>query len=116
MLFPEFKRGFVIRVVHEQVKKAPSKNLSVCIAYLAPGGVIEPHHHKNEEVYVILEGQGNWFVDDTKKKLMPAEPGMFFHLPPDAWHGLENTGKTVMKILLATAPPNGPLPEWGGKT
>ena len=114
VLFPECRRGFVVRVVHEQNKKAPSKNLSVGLLYLAPGGVLAPHHHENEEVYCILEGQGIGFFG--KKKPVEVEPGMFFHLPAHAWHGLENTGKDMMKVLICTSPPFGLVPEWGAKT
>ncbi|MDA4113188.1 MAG: cupin domain-containing protein [Thaumarchaeota archaeon] len=111
VMFDGIKRGFVIRVVHSQNPKAPSKNLSVTLLYLAPGGSIAPHHHENEEVYIILQGQGKGFFGMSEP--VPVAPGTFFHLPANAEHGLENTGDDFMKVLITTAPPFGIVPEWG---
>src|SRR5205823_14507358 len=97
VLFDGIKRGFVVSVVHSQNPKAPSKNLSVTLLYLAPGGSIQPHHHENEEVYIVLEGHGRGFFG--RGEPVPVEPGMFFHLPANAEHGIENTGKDFMKVL-----------------
>jgi mannose-6-phosphate isomerase-like protein (cupin superfamily) len=110
MLYPECRRGFGVRVVHPQNPKAPSKNLSVQLLYIAPGGKIDPHSHENEEVYIILEGRGKGFFGMAKP--MDVESGMFFHLPANAEHGLENTGDTMMKVLITTSPPFPPSPEW----
>jgi quercetin dioxygenase-like cupin family protein len=110
VIFDEIRKGFVIRVVHAQNPKAPSKNLSVTLLYLAPGGSIAPHQHENEEVYVVLQGQGRGSFGTGVA--VPVEPGMFFHLPANAEHGIENTGNDFMKVLIATAPPFGIVPEW----
>ena len=110
VLFDGIKRGFVLRVVHEQNPKAPSKNLSVTLLYLAPGGSIAPHHHPNEEVYIVMEGTGKGYFGAGKPVEM--KPGMFFHLPKDAEHGIDNTGDVFMKVLITTAPPFGLVPEW----
>jgi len=110
ILFPECKRGFVVRVVHPQNQKAPSRNLSVSLLYLAPGGVLEPHNHENEEVYVILEGEGKGYFGLDGP--IAVERGMFMHLPPYAEHGLENTGTEMMLVLIATSPTLPAYPEW----
>jgi len=110
ILYSECKRGFGIRIVHPQNPKAPSKNLSITLLYLAPGGVLEPHHHENEEVYVILEGEGKGYFG--LREPIKVEKGMFFHLPPNAEHGLENTGNEMMKALITTSPTFPPSPEW----
>ena len=110
VLYSECRRGFGVRIVHPQNPKANSKNLSITVLYLAPGGVLEPHHHENEEVYVVLTGEGRGHFGLGKP--VSVEKGMFFHLPPNAEHGLENTGDEVMKVLIATSPPFPPSPEW----
>ncbi len=110
MLYKEFKRGFGIRIVHPQNPKAPSKNLSVQLLYIAPGGKVDPHSHENEEVYILLEGTGRGQFGLGKP--IDIEPGMFFHLPANAEHGLENTGKTMMKVMVTTSPPFPVWPEW----
>lgn len=110
VLYTSCKRGFGVRVVHAQNPKAPSKNLSITILYLAPGGVLEPHSHENEETYVILEGKGKGLFGLGEP--IPVGEGVFIHLPPNAEHGLENTGEKMMKILICTSPPLGAYPEW----
>jgi mannose-6-phosphate isomerase-like protein (cupin superfamily) len=110
VLYPDCVRGFGIRVVHPQNPKAESKNLSMQLLYIAPGGVLFPHSHVNEEIYYILEGKGRGEFGLTKT--VDIEKGMFIHLPSNAIHGLENTGETVMKVLISTSPPYGALAEW----
>ena len=110
VLYASCVRGFGVRVVSPQNPKAPSQNVGVTLLYLAPGGVLEPHHHENEEVYVILEGEGIGHFG--LKEPIKVERGMFVHLPPQAEHGLVNTGAHMMKVLLAVANP-GVSPAWG---
>lgn len=112
VLYPDCKRGFGVRVVHFQNSKAPGKNLSVNLLYLAPGGVLEPHNHENEEVYFIMEGKGKGHFGLGKP--IDVEAGMYMHLPPNAEHGLENTGNEMMKVMVCTSPPN-PRAEWDTK-
>jgi mannose-6-phosphate isomerase-like protein (cupin superfamily) len=109
MLYKEFKRGFGIRIVHPQNPKAPSKNLSVQMLYIAPGGSIEPHSHENEEVYILLEGTGKGYFGSGPVAIAPVT---YFHLPANAEHGLENTGDTMMKVMVTTSPPFPVWPEW----
>jgi mannose-6-phosphate isomerase-like protein (cupin superfamily) len=114
VLYSECKRGFGVRIVHSQNPKAPSENLSVTQLYIAPGGVLEPHHHENEEVYIILQGTGRG--EFGLGKPVDVEPGMFIHLPPNADHGIVNTGNEMMRVLIVTSPPFGPFPEWETKS
>lgn len=110
VLYDGCQRGFGVRVVHSQNPKAPSKNLSITILYISPGGELIPHGHENEEVYAILEGEGRGHFGLGEP--IKIEKGMFLHLPPNAEHGIENTGTEMMKIMIATAPPFGAFPEW----
>ena len=110
VLYEGCKRGFGVRVVHPQNRKAPSENLSVTLLYLARGGVLDPHDHENEEVYVILEGEGEGSFGLGEP--IAVEKGMFVHLPPHAEHGLKNTGKKMMLVMIATSPVLPAFPEW----
>ena len=110
VLYDICTRGFGVRIVHPQNTKAPSENLSVTLVYIAPGGVMEPHSHENEEVYVILEGEGKGYFGLGEP--IDVQKGMFVHLPPNAEHGIENTGDEVLVALLATSPASPLAPEW----
>ena len=108
-----FCRGFMLRVVHPQNPKAPSESLAVTVFYLHPGGVLEPHHHVAEEVYVILEGEGKGHFGLGKP--VDIRKGMYIYLPSDCEHGIENTGDEILKVLCAMSPPNPSFPEWKSK-
>lgn len=110
VLYAECKRGFGVRIVHPQNPKATSRNLSITLLYIAPGGILEPHGHENEEVYIILEGEGKGYFGLGEP--LDIKAGMFMHLPPNAEHGIENTGDKVMKVMIATSPPFPSAPEW----
>jgi quercetin dioxygenase-like cupin family protein len=110
VLYGGAQRCFGVRVVHQQNPKAPSKNFSCTIVYISPGGILEPHDHPNEEVYIVLEGEGKGFFG--LGKAIDIKPGMFMHLPPNAEHGVENTGDKMLKLLLCTSPQIGPMPVW----
>ncbi len=103
----QFRGGFVIRVIHPQT--TDSKSLSVSMMYLAPGGKMDPHEHKTEEAYIILEGEGEGYFGFEKP--IKIEKGMFIHLPSYAEHGLKNTGDQVMTVIVCTSPPSPPK-EW----
>jgi len=107
VLYRTVRGGFGIRVVHPQT--TGSKNLSALMLYLGPGGVMEPHDHENEEIYTILEGEGEGYFGQGKP--VKVEPGMFVHMPPHAEHGLKNTGDRMMVVLVCTSPPV-PAMDW----
>jgi quercetin dioxygenase-like cupin family protein len=100
--FESLEGAVNIRVVHPTAKAA-SKNLSVQMLYVAPGGRVKPGAHPNEEVYVVLSGEGRGLLAG---KPVALEKGLFIHLPPGSVHGVENTGDEMLIILIATAPPN----------
>ena len=107
VLFSTIRGGFGIRVVHPQT--TGSKNLSALVLYLGPGGVMEPHDHENEEIYMILEGEGEGYFGHGKP--VKVEPGMFVHMPAHAEHGLKNTSDRMMVVLVCTSPPF-PALDW----
>jgi len=110
VLYGGAQRCFGVRVVHQQNPKAPSKNFSCTIVYVSPGGFLAPHDHPQEEVYIVLEGEGKGHFG--LGKAIDIKPGMFMHLPPNAEHGVENTGDKMLKLLLCTSPQIGPMPVW----
>ena len=110
VLYPECVRGFGVRVVNPQNPKAPSKDLSANIVYIAPGGILEPHRHENEEVYIIVEGNGIGYFG--LEQPVEIKKDMFLHFPSNAIHGIKNTSASMMKIVTVNSPPVGHIPEW----
>lgn len=95
--------GVGVRVVHPVNPQAPSKNLGLVLFYIPPHVLLEPGQHETEETYVILKGAGTMKFHDEKRDV---REGDFVYLPPWCLHGIENTGRETMVVLICTAPPN----------
>ena len=95
--------GVGVRIVHPVNSKAPSRNFRLTMFYVPPHVALEPGSHHTEECYAILRGHGTMMLAG---KQVEVRAGMFIHLPPWCEHGIENTGKEAMEILISTAPPN----------
>jgi mannose-6-phosphate isomerase-like protein (cupin superfamily) len=63
------------------------------------------HSHSYDEVGYVVDGEG---VAHVGGGATPLRPGSCFHLPPDESHCIENTGRTVMRILGVFHPSGSP--------
>jgi quercetin dioxygenase-like cupin family protein len=65
---------------------------------LPPGTTIGLHTHENdEEIYVVLEGQGLYTGD---KERFVVKPGDVLRTKPFGTHGLENTENVDLKLIV----------------
>ena len=75
---------------------------SLAEARVLPGQRTTPHYHpKTEEIYYILEGQGEMRIGE---KTRTVEPGDAVAIPPGTVHTILNTGTTTLKFLCCCAP------------
>ncbi|MBI4551721.1 MAG: cupin domain-containing protein [Candidatus Latescibacteria bacterium] len=95
--------GIGVRVLHPTNPNAPSQNFSITKFFVPPHVTLPPGSHENEEVYMILRGQGTMSLAG---KPVEVREGMFIHLPAWCEHGLENTGNETLEIMICTSPPN----------
>src|SRR5688500_3360832 len=64
---------------------------SLAEARVAPGQRTSPHFHRvTEEIYYILEGQGEMRIGD---EIRTVEPGDAIAIPPGQVHTILNTGE-----------------------
>ncbi len=78
------------------------RNQSLAEARLAPGVSTTPHYHPAaEEIYFILDGQGQMRVGDEVRLV---GPGDAIAIPPRASHQLSNTGDCILRLLCCCAP------------
>lgn len=54
------------------------------------------YHHKREEHWLIVAGQGVVYIDAI---LTPVVPGTCVHIPLGARHRIENTGTEILQFL-----------------
>jgi quercetin dioxygenase-like cupin family protein len=72
-----------------------SENLTLGIASLPPGGALNEHRHKQDEIYLVLEGSGLVRVADEE---LTVGAGSAVFIPGDALHSCGNTGASDLRV------------------
>lgn len=81
------KKGAGIKFVHDDL--------------LEPGASIGEHTHRgDEEVYIILEGQGEATVNGEKVRVVPGDLILTRH---GEGHGLRNDGEQPLRLIVVCA-------------
>ena len=77
--------------------------VSLCTETIPPGGGIPMHKHlHHDETFHFFQGDGGIFLLDGKEFPVPANSSAF--IPRDTWHGLKNTGNTLLTFMFAFTP------------
>jgi mannose-6-phosphate isomerase-like protein (cupin superfamily) len=96
------KDGSLIRELCGIPAGGTSKH-SVAEATLEPGQTTERHYHReSEEVYFILEGEGDMELDGEAARVTAGDA---IPIAPGAWHTLRNTEDRPLRLLCTCAPP-----------
>lgn len=74
---------------------------SLAHATVKPGNTSQKHILKTSEVYYILEGEGEMFIDDEKQNV---KPGDTVYIPPGAVQCIRNTGNSDLIFLCIVDP------------
>ena len=78
------------------------RNQTLAEARLAPGASTTAHRHlKTEEIYYLLEGEGEMCLGHERRKV---GPGDAVAIPPGAVHQITNTGPGLLRFLCCCAP------------
>ena len=77
-------------------------NLALGLCTTAPGGGPPPHvHHKEDELFIIVEGTMSFWANNEWRDLGPG--GVVF-LPRDVPHTFKNNSTSPVKMWVLTAP------------
>ncbi len=79
---------------------------SLAMASLPLGKSSLPHRLKSNELYFILEGNGEMHIEDA---VFHVEKGDTINIPPNALQWIRNTGPGTLKFLCIVSPP------WSGE-
>ena len=94
------KDGSTIRVLLD-ARLGGAVNQSLAEASLEPGQATQRHYHaRSEELYVLLEGEGDMEVDGERSRVGPGEAIL---IPPGAWHEIR-AGEAPLRFLCCCAP------------
>ena len=84
-------------------------NFSMGLVELEPhGGQVPWHNQEQEEIYCILEGEGEMCLGQEKQQLCA---GQTVSIPSGIFHQLTNTGTTVLKMIYVYGPA-GDVAHW----
>jgi mannose-6-phosphate isomerase-like protein (cupin superfamily) len=93
--------GSTIRVLLDAAG-AGAANQSLAEAELAAGQATQRHYHaRAEEIYVLLEGDGEMEVDGERARVTPGDAIL---IPAGAWHQI-SAGENGVRFLCCCAPP-----------
>ena len=80
-----------------------TENLSVTWVEGEPGSEQAVHSHEGrEQVYVIVQGQGEMRVGDEVEEV---GPGTLIYVPPGTGHSIKNIGDERLVYVSSTSPP-----------
>lgn len=93
--------GSTIRVLLD-AETAAARNQSLAEAVLEPGQATQRHYHAaSEEIYVLLEGEGELEVDGDRRRVGPGDAVL---IPPGARHQIRAEAGGL-RFLCCCAPP-----------
>ena len=72
------------------------------------GGQVPWHNQEQEEVYFVLEGEGEMCLGDEVRTL---SAGQAVYIPPGVYHQLSNAGDTALKFVYVYGPA-GDVDHW----
>jgi mannose-6-phosphate isomerase-like protein (cupin superfamily) len=100
---PEFIAGdnTILREILHPDKKELDIRYSLAHARVKPGKTSFRHALKTSEIYYILEGQGEMFINDEKQVV---NPGDTVYIPPHAIQCITNISKTDLVFLCVVDP------------
>ena len=95
------KDGSTIRVLLD-AQFGGAAEQSLAEAWLEPGQATDRHYHaRTEEIYVLLDGEGEMEVEGERRSVGPGEAVL---IPAGAWHQIR-AGDAPVRFLCCCAPP-----------
>ena len=90
---------------------APIQANNFCIGHVTldpRGGQVPWHNQEQEEIYLVLEGNGEMCLGEERQTL---STGQAVFIPPGVFHQLTNTGDTPLRMLYCYGPA-GDVAHW----
>ena len=97
----EFPAGRRTRVMVGPGAMLEAANFVMGHVTILPGGSVPIHSHEQEEVYFIVEGQGNIQVAGESRDV---RSGDCIYIRPQLEHVLTNAGQTDMVMMFCYSP------------
>lgn len=97
----EFPAGRLTRVIVGPGAPLEAESFVMGYVEIYPGGSIPLHSHGQEEVYIIMAGDGIMQVNGLEEKV---KKGSYIYIDPNSSHLLQNTSIENMIMIFCYAP------------
>jgi mannose-6-phosphate isomerase-like protein (cupin superfamily) len=91
----------ILRELFNPLKDDVATRYSLAHAKVKPGETTCAHRLKSSEVYYILDGEGEMYVDGEKEKV---SAGQVVYIPPSSVQRIKNTGTSDLAFLCIVDP------------
>lgn len=90
---------------------SPIQAANFCMGFVTldpHGGQVPWHNHEQEEIYFVLEGEGEMCLGDERQSV---SGGQAVHIPSGVFHQLANIGATPLRMVYCYGPA-GDVAHW----
>ena len=91
----------LLRELLNPLKESLKLRYSLAHALVKPGQMTSPHRLRSSEVYYILEGEGEMYIDNESRSV---GPGLVVYIPPQSIQYISNIGTTDLVFLCIVDP------------
>jgi mannose-6-phosphate isomerase-like protein (cupin superfamily) len=91
----------ILRELLSPLKDEVRIRYSLAHAKVKPGEITYAHRLKSSEIYYILEGEGEMYIDNEKEKVFA---GQVIYIPPNSIQRIKNTGMNDLIFLCIVDP------------
>ena len=91
----------ILRELLNPLKEDIAISYSLAYARLKPGQISLAHRLKSSEVYYMLQGKGEMYIDEEMEAV---SAGQVVYIPPDAVQRIKNTGSADLVFLCIVDP------------
>jgi len=91
----------ILKELLSPLKEKIDVRYSLAHAKLRPGQISLFHRLKSSEVYYILEGEGEMYIDNEKEKVISGE---VIYIPPNSIQRIKNIGEGDLSFLCIVDP------------
>ena len=95
---------------HDDPDVVPAGNFTLSIMYVEPGQGNAPHTHEVEEIFFVLQGMLDVFVEDEDGRRLTTRLGPWecVACPPGVIHGYDNTSlePVYFQVMLGRGKPD----------
>ncbi len=94
---PKFENVFI----RQLATTAETERLSASIVRIMPNATLSPHVHDVMEMFYMLRGEGEAFIEEEKKIVTE---GNLIIAPPGKVHGMKNIGESDILLYAVFSP------------